>query len=356
MPGDESGAGGGVDFSEFCDARYRQLRRAFGRARGVGLEPSEIVHETLLIAARRYHEFASDDELLVWCKVVGTNLINRLAEVAQRQRRRLHLAVVPGELLVDAEDRAVDAADLTRALATLPKRQQKALQLAALGYDDDQIGDILNLNAVAVRQLLSRARKSARKRLGELVTGFLPASRCWMRKAPRAVSPNSQAMVASVVTMSVVAALVFPSVVTLPKAPTKLTGGVAAPAWKVVVGDASTTPRRPIHSPASPLLPTVAPPADTNEPEGRKHYPVPHVTETCGPGICVGVACPDSGAHSGDRLYLKPTGPCGYHVTEGVTPLCDAVPDNPAIGCQRDSDPTWKVDPPPTKGPNGGPL
>lgn len=355
MPGDESGADGGVDFSEFCDARYRELRRAFGRARGVGLEPSEIVHETLLIAARRYHEFASDDELVVWCKVVGTNLINRLAEVAQRQRRRLHLAVVPDELLVDAEDRAVDAADLTRAVAKLPKRQQKALQLSALGYHDDEIGDILNLNAVAVRQLLSRARKSARKRLGELVAGFLPGTRCWIHKAPRAVSPTSQAMVASVVTMSVVAALVFPSVVALPKAPTKLVGGEAAPVWKVAAGNASAT-HRPTYLPASHLLPAVAGTADRNGPQRRKHYPVPNVTETCGPGICVGVSCPDSGAHSGDRLYLKLTGPCGYHVTEGVTPLCDVVPDNPAIGCQRDSDPAWKVDPPPTKGPIGGPL
>jgi hypothetical protein len=72
---------------------------------------------------------------------------------------------------------------------------------------------------------------------------------------------------------------------------------------------------------------------------------VPRVPTACAPHICVG-SCPDN-ADAGDRVYLKATGPCGEHVTEDVTPVCDTSVDNPAMGCESDGDPQWKVNPSP---------
>jgi RNA polymerase sigma factor (sigma-70 family) len=82
---------------------------------------------------------------------------------------------------------------------------------------------------------------------------------------------------------------------------------------------------------------------------------VPRVPRTCTSGVCVGSSCSASD-ESGDVLYLKADGPCGLSTTENTTPVCQYVPDNPAVGCQRRGKPQWKVDPPSPPSPEGEPL
>jgi RNA polymerase sigma-70 factor (ECF subfamily) len=89
------------------------------------------------------------------------------------------------------------------------------------------------------------------------------------------------------------------------------------------------------------------------EPDGARAkppaVPVGHVPDTCVPGACVGAG--DGGkpadVQPGDKLWVKPLGEEGPHATEEVVPVCEDVPDNPGVGCERQGKPDWRVDPPP---------
>src|SRR4051812_44322253 len=74
-----------VDFGLFYRDRWSELRAAFSWATYLGIDPDDVVQDTMIRAREHHHRFASDVELLMWCRRVGSNLIRRQARMAYRR-------------------------------------------------------------------------------------------------------------------------------------------------------------------------------------------------------------------------------------------------------------------------------
>lgn len=354
MPGDESGAPSDrIDFDAFCRDNYAALRRAFRSARSLGIEPREVAHDAILRASEVYTSFASDTELLMWCKVVGINLIRDYARSGYKQREQPHPD--PRSPSNNPEDVAIDNLELARTLAGLREADRRILRLQAEDYGRDEIAAILGISPASVGKLLQRARDNARKGWGKIVAALTPAWGGWLlRKAHRAAS--TPPLVVSIATASLVAALVYPGGANLSATHPSVgpaTGSVARTAHLIIESPTTSLPAGK-KTMSRPGVNSRAGTPHRHTPS-KKRIAVPPVPGACTSDFCVG-PCTDDEQFTGDRVYVKATGECGYGVAEKATPVCEDVPDNPALGCKRTGDPQWPIGPPPRPVPKGEPL
>lgn len=359
MPDAESDPPVARTFETFYDQRWVELRRTFGAANFLGLDPEDVVQDTMLIARKHYERFSSDEELVLWCKRVGLNLMHRGTQRAYRRHESPEASPLdstdasPDLNAVNAEDLAIERVELARVLATLSPRQFMALELDASGRSLDEAAAILGTTAEAARKLRDRAREAARNSWGKMVAAFVLVS-ARLRRGNQGQSGHTDALLASVVAASVAVALVVPHAPTKAHAAFKRHdfGDVATVPLATHAKPRPTTPATAAFVSSTPRVPRVV--LDARSPSASRMR-LPHVPTTCAAHVCVGSGCPDK-HQAGDSLYLKADGPCGVNATENATPVCEYVIDNPVVGCQRRGSPQWPVDPPAPPSPEGAPL
>jgi len=367
VPGSESDPPRGrFDPNEFYLEHLAELLSFFQRtARRLGIDAGEDTLQDVWIKLRDSHERidTSDPRIVVaWCKKAGTNHLLDLIRRGYHSYEEPHsnLAIIDVERARGAvnnpEQQWADRADLRRSLIDMPDKLAEVFLLAADGYSNTEIAEMLGISAAAAQKRLTRARAYARNRLGAFVAGLVPLGaflQAGRRTARRALAKPSQVLVTGIGSLSVVVAFgvpIAPANIALPAptshgftpaTPLAVFGRPEAPARK----DAMSRP----GSPAS----RAAGPAHRPSHSGMA-FRVPGVTGVCGPHVCVGTCKWQQG---GDRVYVKPltTDPCKGGTTEAVTPVCGSVPDNPAVGCQREGDPQWLIDPPPGVQPSPSP-
>lgn len=249
-----------------------------------------------------------------------------------------------------------DRATLRRAFEDMPPDLAEPFLYDDAGYSDKEIAEILGIGDGAVRMRLVRARAYLKRRLG-VVAALVPVGAVAhaARSVRRAIGKPAQ-LVTSIGYVSVVLALAIPITPENIPAPPRAHGPIAQTPSAVRLDPAAPAGKDAMSRRGSPLDAARA----AHRPLVRRSAPrptlIPRLPRTCAPKICVG-ACPaDQHQLGGDRLYLKPTGECGYYVTESAIPLCEYVADNPVVGCERTGDPQWQLGPPPSPIPKGEPL
>lgn len=330
----------GIDFAAFYRDHWAELRAAFRFASRLGIDADDVTQETMMRARKHYHRFGSETDLLRWCKRVGTNLIRRQAQTAYFRRERpcpTALDDTADARFVDAEDRAVEKLDLARTLATLQPRHAKVLLLDAAGHSRDEIAEIFAISPPAAGMLLLRARRAARERWAKVVAAILLFA-VRIRRPERTPTGATQALVAGVVSASVVAALVFPS---------SGNGQALSPLRRTGVHAVAETAHLPQQQPLA-----WTPPSDVRSTYVRRvtlalsshgpsymPSPLPGRTTCAVAPTCKRVPCPPAPGN-GAYIYVKVRGQrCGAHINEGTTPVCRYVVPNPLVGCRDDSAP-----------------
>jgi RNA polymerase sigma-70 factor (ECF subfamily) len=145
--------------------------RLFGiayRMLGDSHEAEDLVQETMF----RWHQANRDDvrEPEGWLVTVVTRLAIDRARAAARERERYPGPWLPEPLALErmeADYRAELTSDLSMAFLVLveqlaPEERAAFLLREVFGTDYDEIGSILDRSAVAVRQMVHRARKRVR--------------------------------------------------------------------------------------------------------------------------------------------------------------------------------------------------
>jgi RNA polymerase sigma factor (sigma-70 family) len=323
-----------------------------------GIEAEEVLQETMSRASREdLARFPTDVDLLMWCTRVGINLIAKQA--GNRARRMEQLHPDPGSAAEsqaahtaeNLEDQVIRRAELVRIFPQLRQEHREVLLLAATGHSYDEMAEILKISRDAVSQRLRRARVAAQAILGPMAVAS--ATLTVGRRTVRSIWRPTHPLPAGVAAAAMAVVLVCP----LP----------AHTATRAITGPFASSPASVIDDPTRAPAQTAA----ANHPRARgttaqraahhlsagKSNSRPRLLsslpKTCAAGqVCVAPACTsDQQGDSGDWLYVKATGGC---VNENATPICQAVPDNPAVGCERSGQTQWLVQPPPSSASTGG--
>jgi RNA polymerase sigma factor (sigma-70 family) len=126
-------------------------------------EAEDLVQEALARAYERWDRIGSMERPDGYVYRIAVNLYRKRVRRSALLRR---LVPHPGEP-VDPADVAGTRDDLVRALRSLSAEQRAALVLVDwLGYDAEEAGRLLGIEAVSVRGRLHRARASLRAVLG----------------------------------------------------------------------------------------------------------------------------------------------------------------------------------------------
>jgi DNA-binding CsgD family transcriptional regulator len=237
----------------------------------------------------------------------------------------------------DAEEQAVENADLARTMATLHPRHAQVLLLDAAGHSREDIAKILDISPAAVGMLLQRARRAARARWAKVVAAFMVLG-VRVRKMQQVPSDSTSALVASVVSISIVAAL----------------GSTNASEYARAMPNAGLTPTRVVTPKLDPSggLPGSLRGVTRVAPIGAVHaarwFLGANVTKADPGSECVRatdlrVFCPQpiTDRKGRDHICIKHTGRSCIGTGESVTPVCQDVRRNPAVDCQREGDPHW---------------
>lgn len=340
-----------MDFTAFYHDRWAELRTAFRAARYLGIDPDDVVQETMMRARQHHERFASDVELVMWCKRVGANIVRRQARTAYRRRElpcSNPVTAIADARSDNAEDRAVENLDLARTMAALRPQHAKVLVLEAAGLTRDEIASIFEITPSAVGMLLMRARRAAQQCWAKGVAALLLFA-FRVRKLNEAPPLPAQALVATVVTASVAVALALPHIAETSSAQTPAPTAAAAhisnhpiatspPGSAAVAGTPITQPPAQVRL-ATPVKPGSFAPARLPK--------MPGACRTARLCPCVDETQP------GDYVYLKPEGVRCRSTTEQNVPICQYVVDNPVAGCQRRGHPDWNPIPPPSSFRNG---
>jgi RNA polymerase sigma-70 factor (ECF subfamily) len=153
-------------YAEFLE-RVAALVRGFARRRIVqgGVDPEDVVQETLLAIHLKRHTWRTDAPVLPWIYAIARF---KLIDAFRRRGRRIEIDIddVAG-VLAEPEAEAASERDIGRALDALPPGQRSVV--AAISVDGASIGETaarLNMSETAVRVALHRGLKAIASKFG----------------------------------------------------------------------------------------------------------------------------------------------------------------------------------------------
>lgn len=161
------GEGGtAISFEDFFRETHTALFRALSLVTGSRQEAEDVMQVAYMRVFERWDRVSAMDKPEGFLYRVAMNEFRSRYRRAKRAIRRAVTAAPSDQAFEEAiEDRDV----VIRALRELVPRQRAALVLTALlDYSADEAGELLGLEAPAVRTLNARARASMRKRVGEI--------------------------------------------------------------------------------------------------------------------------------------------------------------------------------------------
>jgi len=141
--------------------------RGFARRKIVqgGVDPEDIVQETLLAIHLKRHTWRQDAPILPWVYAIARF---KLIDAFRRRGRRIEVAVDDfAETLAEPEQETVSERDIGRALDSLPAGQRSVVSL--ISVDGNSIGETarkLGMNETAVRVALHRGLAAIANRFG----------------------------------------------------------------------------------------------------------------------------------------------------------------------------------------------
>ena len=155
------------------DAHHRRIYRLARRLSRDPEEARDLLQETFLRAARRWHALPPDDRgAEAWLVSTTVNLCRDLGRRRFVRRRDHHKIDLGGVPTADPEARAVARASVEAALAALPARRRAVVVLAELEQlPAAEVARLLGMRPATVRWHLARAR---RELLAELAPTHRP--------------------------------------------------------------------------------------------------------------------------------------------------------------------------------------
>lgn len=141
--------------------------RAFARKRTVqgGVDPEDIVQETLLAIHTKRHTWIAGAPVLPWVNAIARH---KLVDAFRRQGRRMEVDLGDhADTLAQPETETISSRDVGRALDGLAPGQRAVV--SAISVEGCSIGETalkLGMNETAVRVALHRGLKSIARRFG----------------------------------------------------------------------------------------------------------------------------------------------------------------------------------------------
>ena len=357
-----AGTTGLAMFDAYVAANYDSLVASFGSAARHGIDPHDVVHDALLVSYRKLttepDAFASTKDLHAYVRVVGIRLVSALTVAGAAQVPLTDDDAVSVTRL-DPERLVVSRDALERVLKRLSPRHLRALVMVVEGLSSEEIAQALGLpNRQAANAVVYRARVEARREF-DLIrhAGIGAAFRLrHIREDGSQLASHASTLIGTVA-LSLLAVVAAPVVPAAPGdrtasrpwggRPALLSAGAQAPgagrSGAAALGTGAVT--------QAASLAAAAP--DVSPEHGRRPLSSLAIDPPTTP--CVRVCIASDGAR-GEVIRVKPLGPGAPQVTQDVTPMCDRVPDNAAVECERGQEPDeWIVkDLPPIPVPESG--
>jgi len=151
--------------------RVAALVRGFVRRKIVqgGVDPEDVVQETLLAIHVKRHTWRSDAPVLPWVYAIARF---KLIDAFRRRGRRVEVEIDEiAETFAEPEAETVSDRDINRALDGLPPSQRSVV--SSISVDGHSIGETaskLGISETAVRVSLHRGLAAIAKRFGRHVT------------------------------------------------------------------------------------------------------------------------------------------------------------------------------------------
>jgi RNA polymerase sigma-70 factor (ECF subfamily) len=151
--------------------RIAALVRGFVRRKIVqgGVDPEDVVQETLLAIHVKRHTWRPDAPVLPWVYAIARF---KLIDAFRRRGRRIEVEIDEiAETFAEPETETVSERDINRALDGLPPAQRSVV--SSISVDGQSIGETaakLGISETAVRVSLHRGLAAIAKRFGRHVT------------------------------------------------------------------------------------------------------------------------------------------------------------------------------------------
>jgi len=141
------------------------------------LETEDLVQEAMIRVFRHVGALREEDRFVPWLFVVARNVartaVQRLSNERARHAAEVDLDAIPGGSLTERDGEARKRlAAVAEAMRHLPEQQRRCLVLVVrdeLSYRE--VGDLLGLSPLTVRNHLAEARRRLRRMLEEEVSG-----------------------------------------------------------------------------------------------------------------------------------------------------------------------------------------
>lgn len=159
-------AGDEKAYADFLQ-RAAALVRGFVRRRVThgGVDPEDVVQETLLAIHLKRQTWREDAPVLPWVYAIARY---KLIDAFRRRGRRIEVEIDEiADSIAAPEPETLSERDLTRALDTLPPGQRSVV--SAISVDGQSIGETagkLGMSEVAVRVALHRGLQAIARRFG----------------------------------------------------------------------------------------------------------------------------------------------------------------------------------------------
>jgi RNA polymerase sigma-70 factor, ECF subfamily len=159
-------AGNENAYAEFLQ-RAAAIVRGFARRKIVqgGVDPEDVVQETLLAIHLKRHTWRQDAPILPWIYAIARY---KLVDAFRRRGRHIEVAIEDfAEMLAEPEQDTVSERDISRALDGLSAGQRSVV--SSISVDGNSIGETatkLGMSETAVRVALHRGLSAIAKRFG----------------------------------------------------------------------------------------------------------------------------------------------------------------------------------------------
>src|SRR5439155_22756360 len=152
------------DFEELFRFEYPRLAMALFLLTGSGADAEDLAQEAL---ARAYERWDKVRRMKSPVGYVYRTALNLNRDRLRRLRVRAAFRLGPGPSEMDPMAAVDTRNEVLSILASLPRAQREALVLVEwLGFETEQAGELLGIDAASVRGRLHRARAVVRERYG----------------------------------------------------------------------------------------------------------------------------------------------------------------------------------------------